>query len=684
MEIAVVEAYELSALNAGNRGSSLHDPEIEAAVLRTLSRMTLAQKVAQLHGCSLHPIDDLYLTAGEPALGIPPFKMVDGPRGARAGLATTFPVAMARGATFDPELERRVGLAIALEAKAHGANVLLAPAVNLLRHPGWGRAQETYGEDPLHVGRMAVGFIGGAQNHLVASVKHYALNSIEDTRFELDVRVEPSVLHELYLPHFRMSVQDACVGSVMTAYNKVNGLYCAENPVLVRDILKGRWGFRGFVESDWVFGTRSTVASALAGLDIEMPDATFYGAKLLDAVERGKVSLTVIDDAVCRVLRVKLGFGLEREEPVSKDVIECQAHLELALEVAHKSVVLLKNERSILPLDADSLSRVAVVGRLANQENTGDRGSSAVKSSIVTTVLSGICDYLPDAQVDHVGQDALDHAARARVRGADLAIVVIGLDYRDEGENIPFLEGGGDRDCLRLSRAQEALAREVSQLVPRTVIVLLGGSAIEVRPWLDHVPALLMAWYPGMLGGEAVADVLFGRVCPSGKLPVTFARKASDLPEFDHVGKSVVYDYAHAGYHLDRQATLPEFPFGFGLSYTRFEYSNFVVDRASLGSAQELVASVEVTNVGARAGAEIVQLYVSQPSARIVQRLCGFGRVSLQRGETKRLLMRLRGHELATFDSEANDFRLRAETCTLSVGHNARDRPLSARVDLTV
>jgi len=678
MEIEIVEAYDLLALNEGNRGKRLDDPGIEARVEVLLSQLTLTQKMSQLHGTSIQPVEDLYVTPGEPALGIPPFKMVDGPRGARAGIATTFPVAMARGATWDPALERRVGLAIAREARAHGANVLLAPAVNLLRHPAWGRAQETYGEDPLHVGRMAVGFIGGAQNYLVASVKHFALNSIENTRFEVDVRVDPVTLHEVYLPHFRMSVHDAHVGSVMTAYNKVNGLYCAENPALVRDILKGRWGFRGFVESDWVFGTRSTVASALSGLDIEMPQANYYGRKLLEAVERGQVPLNVIDDAVRRVLRVKLAFGLEQMEPVSKDVLECHEHAELALGVAHKSIVLLKNAQQVLPLEASTLERVCVVGRLANLENTGDRGSSAVKSSVVTTVLSGIVDHLPKAEVEHHGSDTLDARARARIRHSQVAVVVVGLDYRDEGENIPFLEGGGDRVSLRLPAAQENLVREVAALAPCTIVVMIGGSAIEVRPWVDQVPALLMAFYPGMLGGEAVADLLFGRVNPSAKLPLSFPRALSDLPPFDATAKSVVYDYHHGASYLDRQDCLPEFPLGFGLSYTEFQYVSIALSHTELGAQDELSVHVVVRNTGLRAGDEIVQLYLSAAFSRVARRLVGFGRLSLAPGQEKRLHLRIQADALSEFDPVANDFLKRPGRYVLRAGRHARDLPLCA------
>jgi beta-glucosidase len=394
--------------------------------------------------------------------GLAPFRMVDGPRGVRAGIATTFPVAMARGASWDPALEAEVGEAIALEARARGANVLLAPAINLLRHPAWGRAQETYGEDPEHVGRMGAAFIAGAQRHLVASAKHFALNSIENSRFEVDVRVDAQSLREVYLPHFERAVRDAHVGSVMSAYNRVNGTYCAENRALLRDTLKGEWSFRGFVESDWILGTRSTAASLEAGLDIEMPQASFYGPALLEAVRAGSVPEALVDDAVRRILRVKLAFGFDRMRDVSSDVIESAHHTGLALRSAQRSMVLLKNEGSMLPLVAKQVRSLALVGSLSDAHGTGDHGSSAVTSSYVVTAKDGLCDALGASRVVHVPYDVLDGAAERAVKAADVAVVVVGLTYLEEGENIPFVEGGGDRRSLRLPFVHEALIRRVA------------------------------------------------------------------------------------------------------------------------------------------------------------------------------------------------------------------------------
>jgi len=684
---AVDEAFDLAALNRDNLGLRLDDPALERHVEALLAGLDLEQKLAQMHGESSDLRDPLYTTRDEPRAGVEGLRMVDGPRGVRAGVATTFPVALARGATFNAALEARVGQAIAREARARGANMLLAPAVNLLRHPGWGRAQETYGEDSLHVGRMGVAFIAGAQRELIASVKHLALNSIEDTRFKVDVRVGERSLHEVYLPHFELCVREAKVASVMSAYNRVNGAYCAENEPLLRDILKGAWGFLGFVESDWVFGTRSAEGSLRAGLDIEMPDANYYGAALGKALRAGRVRLRDIDDAVRRILRVKAAFGLaggpwRRPPAPDASVIECAEHQALALEVAQQSFVLLKNAGDVLPLAAHGDAPLAVVGSLAALENTGDHGSSSTSSSFVISALEGIVDRLGSARVTCLPRDTLSDDDRAALRRSRAAVVVVGLSWRDEGELIPFIEGGGDRDSLRLSEAHEALVREVAALVPRTVVVLEAGSALELRQVVDQVPALLMAWYPGMLGGEALADVLFGEVCPSGKLPVSLPRAAADLVPFDHRSLTVHYGFDHGYRHLDLHQRPAEFPFGFGLSYTRFRYDAISLSSTRWREGEELEVIVRVTNVGARAGDEVVQLYLSCPSSahhRAPKVLVGFGRLHLEPGEQRGLRMRLGARELRYYDVVQRRFEVERAEYVLRAGSSSRQLPLEAR-----
>lgn len=657
---------------------------IETRIDALLADMSLEEKIEQMRGLRLLPIDGLYHTPDNERLGIPGFRMVDGPRGVRAGNGTAFPVGMARGATWDPDLERRVGEAIGAETRAKGGSVLLAPVVNILRHPRWGRAQETYGEDPLHLGRMGTGFVRGAQQHVIASAKHFAANSIEDTRFFVDVSVDERTLREIYLPHFRMLVTKAHVGSVMSAYNKVNGQYCGENFHLLREILKDEWGFKGLVESDWVFGTRSTVPSATAGLDIEMPFPIFYGLPLRKAVEDGAVPLALIDDAVRRILRAKLCFHLDTDPPeIDPAVVESQAHADLALDVARKAIVLLKNDAGALPLDRKTVASIVVTGPLADQVNLGDTGSSNVHPSHAVTPIAGIRDRASPVDVMHIAPGAIGDAGRAAIAAADAVIVVAGLTSADEGE---ALVGAGDRMQLGLAAEQEQLIRDVAALNQRTIVILEGGSAITVESWIDDVAALLMAWYPGQEGGHAIADLLFGDVDPSGKLPITMPRALEDLPPFVNDSEQVTYGYYHGYRHVDREGIAPRFPFGYGLSYTTFAYSNLVVADPTLPPGGTLRVNVDVTNTGDRAGDEIVQLYVSYDAPTVdrpLRELKGFARVALAPGETRTVTLDVAAEDLTYYDTTGGTWRYETAGYHVSVGPSSRQLLLSAAFEVT-
>jgi len=655
--------------------------QVEQRITELLGQMSLEEKVVQMHGSALR--DGLWGTAGVERLGIPGFRMSDGPRGVGVltGRATAFPVAAARGASWSPDLETRVGEAIGVELQAKGGNVLLAPTINVLRHPRWGRAQETYGEDPLHLGRMGAAFIRGAQRHVVASAKHYAANSIERTRHRVDVTIDERALREIYLPHFRMAVRDAHVGSVMTAYNQVNGTYCSENDHLVREILKDEWGFDGFVESDWFAAVQSTAPSAIAGLDIEMPVARLYGAPLVDAVRAGEVSGETIDDAVRRILRVQLCFGLDRDPPDLRpeEVVGSPAHLELAREVAQRGIVLLENEGAALPLPGSA--RVVVVGALADVANLGDTGSSNVVPTSAVTPLEGIRGRA--AETAYVRGDPLSADDASVVAAADAAVVVVGLDARDEGE---LSVGAGDREGLGLSAAQEDLIRRVGEMNPRTIVVLEGGSAILVESWIDDVDALIMAWYPGQQGGLAIADVLFGDVNPSGRLPVSFARAESDLPEFDDASPEVTYGYFHGYRWLDREGLEPRWPFGFGLAYTTYEYANLALESSRIGRGETLRASVEVTNTGTVPGRETVQLYVGARGSRVERArwdLRDFAQVPLEPGETRTVRLQVPVNDLAFYDVAAGVWEVEAISYEVAVGPDSRELPLRAEVEVT-
>ncbi len=650
---------------------------LEQRVDELVSQMTLEEKILQMAGAGSDGAP--FSVPGVERLGVPTFEMSDGPRGVQAGGGNTqLPVGMMRGATWDPEVERRVGEVMGRELRAVGGNVLLAPTINILSHPSWGRAQETYGEDVHHLSRMGVAFVEGVQEYALANPKHYAANNIENTRFEVDVNVDERTLREIYLPHFRAAVVEGRAASIMTAYNLVNGEYCAENDHLVREILKTEWGFDGFALSDWILGTRSTVPSALAGLDIEMPVARFYGDLLLEAVVAGQVPEELIDDAIKRMVRKKLQFRLDEPSNVDPSVIASDEHLAVAQEAAEKGAVLLKNESAALPLDESALSRLAVVGLLADTPNTGDTGSSNTSPSFIVTPLQGIEEAVGSAvTIDHIGKDSLEPADETVIQQADAAIVVSGLTSDDEGEG---LIAAGDRLELGLSPERVALIQNVAALNPRTIVVLQGGSAITMGDWLPDIEALLMAWYPGQMGGHAIANLLFGDANPSGKLPLTIPRSVDDLPPFDAISKSVTYRYFHGYRHIDREGLDPQFEFGFGLSYTTFAIDELQADRSSAGAEDIVRFSVDVTNTGSVAGAEVVQLYVTYPGsvvARANLELKGFQKVTLEPGETQTVEIELPVNSLAYYDVAESAWVLEGLTHEVHVGTSSRDLPLS-------
>jgi beta-glucosidase len=649
--------------------------------------MTLDEKITQMAGDSglFLPADErLWNVPGVERLDVPPLKLADGPRGVgTAEGATTFPVGMCRGATWEPEVERRVGAAMGKELRAIGGNVLLAPTINILRHPSWGRSQETYGEDVHHLSEMAVAFVRGVQEYVLANPKHYAANSIEDTRFELDVTVDERSLREIYLPHFRRAVLEGGAASVMSAYNSVNGQFCGENEHLLNEILKTEWGFDGFVLSDWVFGTKSTLGSALNGLDLEMPIAAFYGDELAQAVDDGDVPESVIDEAVRRMVRKKLEFNLDEPTDLDESALASDQHLALAQEAAVKGAVLLKNASNALPLQTESLSRIVVIGLLADMPNTGDDGSSDTQPSFVVTPLQGIEEAVGGAiTVVHIDKDVVEPADEEAIATADAVIVVTGLTAEDEGEG--FI-AAGDRIDLALSEERASLIEDVAALQARTIVVLEGGGAITMGDWLPEVEALLMAWYPGQMGGHAIADLLFGDANPSGKLPITFPTGLDQLPPFDNVSLEFTYGYFHGYRYLDRNGSTPEFPFGFGLSYTTFEIENLRASSTEASGSDVVQYSVDVTNTGSVTGAEVVQLYVSYVGSTVERSerdLKGFAKVALAAGETQTVQIDLPVSRLAYYDVSSSAWSLEALDYSVHVGTSSRDLPLSTTLSV--
>jgi beta-glucosidase len=516
------------------------------------------------------------------------------------------------------------------------------------------------------------------QEYVLANPKHYAVNSIEDTRFRLDVTVDERTLREVYLPHFRAAVLEGGAASVMSAYNSVNGQFCGENEHLLRQVLKTDWGFDGFVLSDWIFGTQTTLGSALNGLDLEMPIASVYGEPLLAAVQNGDVPESVIDDAVRRMVRKKLEHGLDQPSDLDESVLASEEHLALAREAAAEGSVLLKNESGALPLDAGALDRIAVVGLLADMPNTGDDGSSDTRPEFVVTPLQGIQEAVGNqVTVEHVDKDVLQPEDIAGVEAADAVIVVTGLTAEDEGEG---LISAGDRLNLALSEERVALIRDAASANDRTIVVLEGGGAITMGDWLPDIEALLMAWYPGQMGGHAIADLLFGEANPSGKLPITFPTGLDQLPPFDNVSLEVTYDYFHGYRYVDRNDATPEFPFGFGLSYTTFTIGGLTASQAQATAGDVVTFSIDVTNSGTVAGAEVVQLYVTYPGSAVERsdrELKGFAKVALEPGETQTVEIAVPVNSLAYYDVAAAAWALEGLEHEVQLGTSSRDLPHS-------
>ena len=677
------------------------DPElpVEERVEDLLRRMTLGEKLNLMAAPKtvlsvMLGMKSLFETSKNIRLEIPPFRVytISGSRGATSQ-ATAFPVAMARGASWDRDLEHRVHSAIALEAAGFGMNIFLSPVLNIVRHPGMGRAQETYGEDTYHMGEMGISAVTGIQNQLLAQVKHYALNSIEEDRYNIDVKVDERTLREIYLPHYRKAVQKAKVASVMTSYNKVNGVYASENRHLLRDILKGEWGFDGFVMSDWMDGVVSTVEAANNGLDVEMPIAKhFRKGKLKKAISKGHISEATIDDSVRRILRRKFEWGhFDGTKEVPDSVIKSPEHRALALEAAREGMTLLKNAGDALPLDRSAIRNLVVLGPSVDDIRLGDLGSSRVQDAGEDAVspLQGIIGAAGTVNVDYY-PDMSTTKAREATSAADAVVVVAALGPYDEGEWIRqfkyvFPGRGGDRRNLALHAADVALIKRAAASNRRVIVVIEGGSAVTVADWERDVAAVLMAWYPGVKGGVAIGETLFGDNNPSGKTPVSWPVSEGQLYEFGSLKPSVVYGFYQGYRYYDKMGLDPQYPFGHGLSYTSFDYSNLSLSVDTYDGEPALIASFDVTNSGPVSGKEVAQLYVGYTDSaveRAVRDLKGFAKIALSPGETKRVTLVVPKEELLFWDTRAGQWVFEDITYLIEIGSSSRDIWLSGECRL--
>ncbi|MHA1311241.1 MAG: beta-glucosidase family protein [Candidatus Helarchaeota archaeon] len=671
--------------------------EIEKESRKILSIMTLEEKVNQMSGDAtifreglsmLKRYNAKPITAGtDRKLGILGIKFTDGPRGVVMGNSTCFPVSMARGATWDIDLEQKVGDIIGIEAKAQGANFFGGVCINLLRHPLWGRAQETYGEDPIILGKMGVALLKGVQKHIMACAKHYAANSIENARFKIDVRMDERTLREVYLPHFKRCVKEG-VASIMSAYNKVNGEYCGHNSHLLREILKNDWKFEGFVITDFIWGIRNGKKAVNAGVDIEMPFRwKMKPNKLINLVKNKEIPVEYIDDAVFRILRQKLRFNYD-EDPnfYNKNKIACEEHAKIALEVARKSIVLLKNENKLLPLNRNKIKKIAVIGKFADRPNIGDHGSSRVYPPYVITPLQGIIKAAGNSIEVIYSNGKNIKGIKENIKDADAVIIIAGYSYKDEGENIFLI--GGDRKSLELRPYDQELIIKISEINKNCIVALEGGSAIIIESWKEKIPAILMMWYPGMEGGTALGEIIFGDINPSGKLPIVFPKSLEQLPFFSNKVDTIEYGYFHGYKLIEKNNDIPAFPFGFGLSYTTYSYNNLRLDKTQIDANGEITIKVDITNKGPMDGEEIVQLYIGYKNSKInrpVKDLKDFQRIKLDNGETKTVEFKLKASDLAYYDINTSSWKIEEIQYIVYVGPSSRSQDLlTAKFNLSV
>ena len=700
-----------------------HERQIDSIV----SHMTLEEKIAMLHG------KNMFSSAGLPRMGIADMEYADGPFGIREEMephswnsihlttdsATFFPTGSALAATWSTDYAYAYGRALSREARLRGKDMILGPAMNIQRIPTGGRTYEYLSEDPLLNGFLAVAYTKGAQDAGTAvCLKHYALNNQEDYRGFVDVRLSNRAMHEIYLRPFEMAVKEGDAWGVMAAYNKVNGRWCSENEMLLNTILREQWGFPGMVISDWG-GVHSTVDAVTAGMNVEMPGSRFMGQALLDSVKAGKVSEAVIDQRVREILRVRLTV-----KPVAKEVANSQPvgnpeEMTTALEVARRSIVLLKN--SLLPIDTKRVKRIAVIGENAVTKMALGGVGAGVKTRCEITPLEGLqaalgnrvkITYAPgyknfgreDRYKRLSPQQPADRQLMAQAvkaaKGADLVIFFAGDNREVETE-------GSDRKSITLPSGQDELAVALAKANKQLVTVVVSGGPVDINT-VDKVSgSLLVSWFNGSMGGQALAEVLTGKISPSGKLPMTWPKHLDDVPAYatgtypqniqgnnqgdifvditrnrsNDRNQQLIANYAEeslVGYRWYDSKQVPvAYPFGFGLSYATFLYSDLKVQPTAEGFNVQFLLS----NNSSVDAEEVAQVYVSRPSSHIeraIKELKGFQRVALKAGERKTVTIPVRRADLCHWDESAQTWMLEPGDMTFLVGSSSDHLPLSS------
>lgn len=692
-------------LNAAAASSQVTDKEkvqMEKRIEKLIKKMTLEEKVGLLHGNSK------FYVAGVERLGIPEWSLSDGPHGVRAEInrhdwayagwtndsASYFPTGTAFAAAWNPELAYRRGEVLGEEARWRKKDVLLGPGVNIIRSPLCGRNFEYMSEDPYMNSVLAVAYIKGLQSRDVAcSVKHFAVNNQETNRTTVDVECSERALREIYLPAFKAAVQEGGALTVMAAYNKFRGEFCAENNYLVRKILRNEWGFDGVYVTDWG-AAHSTVPSMEAGLDLEMGtlidkyEDWYYANPLIEAVKSGKVPMSLVDEKVGDVLRVMIKTNvLDPKKRFGPGSMNTKEHQQATYDAAAEAIVLLKNQNNLLPLDFSSIKSLAVIGDNATRKHSNGGLSSEIKAVYEVTPLEALRAKWGDkvdirfaqgyeklstfVEGSNNGQssgtfssktqesDALLKEAVEVARTSDVALLVCGLNHDYDTESF-------DRLNMDIPYGQVELIQEVVKANPRTIVVMIAGSPLNMAAVDICSPAIVWAWFNGMEGGNALVDVLSGKVNPSGKMPFTTPVSLDQSPAHalgNFPGRDLKVNYEEdilVGYRWFDTKGLPVvYPFGYGLSYTTFDYSNLNTDKETYDQADTIQATFTLTNTGDREGAEVAQLYVSDPVCSVmrpVKELKGFKKVFLKPGESRRITLDIPVSSLAFYSEAQSQF----------------------------
>ena len=662
--------------------------DVETRVADLIGRLTIEEKISLCAGAKSFGVlfgKGFYATKAVPRLGIPHFKMTDGSHGlgaygSRFKKATYFPVGICRTATWNPDLAEQYGINSAQEVRDIGYHMLLGPAINIQRTPLCGRNFEYQTEDPFLNKKMTVPIVRGQQGERIAAcLKHFAANNQEIWRKKVSAEVSERALREIYLPAYEAAVKEADAWCVMACYNKVNGIYGCESYNLLTTKLREEWGFRGFVVSDWFAAQPTTSAESClkAGLNLEMPGpGTRYRAKRLKKVfTAGKFTAEDLNRSLIPLLRVMFLTGVfDNPATLPKGSRNTPEHWTIARKIAEEGIVLLKNAKDFLPLDVTKVKKIAVIGSNANRKLGLWGGSSRIRAEHEITPLKGLEEKCK-GKVKIVSSPAQ----------ADIAIVVVGLHH----SSIQKLDCEGyDKKDLELPAKQVQLIQHIVQQNPKTIVVLVNGSPVVMDQWLERVPAVIEAWYAGMEGGRALADIIFGDVNPSGKLPVTFPKKLADCSAhasertYPGVNGKVYYDEGvMVGYrHFDTKGIQPLFPFGHGLSYTTFKYENI-----QCSGVTPVNISVDITNTGNRTGAEVVQLYVQDVEASVprpLKELKGFQKVKLDSGQKTTISFELTKQDLAFFDERTKTWFPEPGKFKVLVGSSSRDIRLETKFDL--